>query len=214
MAGQAPGLLGGLLGVAGGALGGTVDDLFRDTLTTVHEVTGTGDVGVADPLLPIEDVVGPVFTGGSASGGVTVTAPLPVPQAAPARTPAPAPVKTPADPAVTPDAGSPVKVLLQVRPRGDAGHGGTAGHGSENESTRVAGGGSGGGGGLPAAPSAPSAPVSFAGPGHDGPGGVRLPFAIATDGDTVTQLKLIGVSRDHEVDGAGRDAALPTTSPD
>ena len=68
--------------------------------------------------------------------------------------------------------------------------------------------------GLPGGTTAPSAPAPTAAPGHDGPGGVRHPFAVHTDEATTTQLKLIGASRDHDVDGAGREAALPTTSPD
>jgi hypothetical protein len=58
------------------------------------------------------------------------------------------------------------------------------------------------------------APTTTATPGHDGSGGARQAFAVSGDCATTTQLKLIGVSRDHEVDGAGREAALPTTSPD
>jgi len=75
----------------------------------------------------------------------------------------------------------------------------------------------GGGGdapGLPSGSGAPSAPATSASTGHDGPGGARHPFAVHTDDVTTTQLKLIGTSRDHDVDGAGREAALPTTSPD
>jgi hypothetical protein len=85
--------------------------------------------------------------------------------------------------------------------------------GSSGKYAGSGGGGSGGGGGLPAAPSAPAAPAS-ASAGHDGNGGARHPLAVFTSSSTTTQLKLIGTSRDHTADGAGREAALPTTSPD
>lgn len=77
-----------------------------------------------------------------------------------------------------------------------------------------AGGGSGGGrGDLPPAPSAPAAPTTVSA-GHDNSGGARQQNAIMASSANTTQLRLIGTSLDHEVDGAGRDAALPTTSPD
>lgn len=75
-------------------------------------------------------------------------------------------------------------------------------------------GGGSGGGQAPFAPTAPSAPTCAAGTGHDNGGGHRHPFAIAGSAANHTQLELIGTSRDHSADGAGRDAALPTTSPD
>jgi hypothetical protein len=85
--------------------------------------------------------------------------------------------------------------------------------GSSGKFAGSGGGSSGGGGGLPAAPSAPVAPTS-ASAGHDGNGGTRHPLAVVGSSTTTTQLKLIGTSRDHTADGAGREAALPTTSPD
>ncbi|MCG3749058.1 hypothetical protein [Amycolatopsis sp. Poz14] len=205
-----PGLLGGLLGgtetghpgLLDGILGtvnDTVDTTLHTTVTSVDTVIDTAPVRVVEPP------VAPVEPAPSASGAVSVSVPAgklakepeapvvvqvskqaPVVQAAPARVLAAQPAaKQETQPA------PPVK-----------------------ERSQAGGGSSGGGEGLPSAPAAPAAPASTVSPGHDGHGGLRQLFALAGDGDTVTQLKLIGVSRDHEVDGAGRDAALPTTSPD
>ncbi|MEV6896926.1 hypothetical protein [Amycolatopsis sp. NPDC051372] len=217
------GLLGGLLG---GALGlvdntvhsitgvvGTVDDVGETVLPPVTTVPGGDD---APPLIPIGDVLGPVFSGGTVSGGVTATVPELTVQpgevvsaAVPAVVPQPAPVTVPKTAALVHYPSVVHLIPAQQRSTG-------AQH-ANNENSHVGvtgGGGSGGGGGLPAAPSAPVAPTTTANPGHDGSGGARQPFAVVGDSVTTTQLKLIGVSRDHEVDGAGRDAALPTTSPD
>ncbi|EID54039.1 hypothetical protein SacxiDRAFT_1797 [Saccharomonospora xinjiangensis XJ-54] len=72
----------------------------------------------------------------------------------------------------------------------------------------------------PVAPS-PSAPASFATPSSAGASSQdnshhphRGEHGILSDVPTVTQLRLLGNSRDHDVVGAGRAAALPTTSPD
>ncbi|MEW2500466.1 hypothetical protein AB0878_08300 [Amycolatopsis sp. NPDC047767] len=217
------GLLGGLLG---GVLGlvdttvhsitgvvGTVDDVGGTVLPPVTTVPGGDD---APPLIAIGDVLGPVFSGGTVSGGVTATVPELTAQPAevvtavvPVIVPQPAPVTVPKAAGLVHYPS--VVHLIPVQQRS------TGAQPAHNENSRVGvtgGGGSGGGGGLPAAPSAPVAPTTTANPGHDGPGGARQPFAVVGDSVTTTQLKLIGVSRDHEVAGAGRDAALPTTSPD
>ncbi|MFI6024006.1 hypothetical protein [Amycolatopsis magusensis] len=80
--------------------------------------------------------------------------------------------------------------------------------------------GSGGGGGAPGGgtpPSTPCAPPAghsaSAHPGQDNNGG-RNHLGVLPSSDSTTQLRLIGTSRDHAADGAGREAALPTTSPD
>ncbi|AXB46604.1 hypothetical protein A4R43_32620 [Amycolatopsis albispora] len=87
----------------------------------------------------------------------------------------------------------------------------------ENTTKVRAGGGGGGGapgGGAPAAPPcAPAGHSASAHPGQDNNGG-RGHFGVLPSADSTTQLRLIGTSRDHAADGAGRDAALPTTSPD
>ncbi len=72
----------------------------------------------------------------------------------------------------------------------------------------------------PAAPS-PAAPASVAAPSHptasphdNNPHAHRGEHGVLGDVPTVTQLRLLGVSRDHDIVGLGREAALPTTSPD
>ncbi|WP_155984774.1 hypothetical protein [Saccharomonospora piscinae] len=66
----------------------------------------------------------------------------------------------------------------------------------------------------------PPAPASVAGPSttvahhQDGTHAARGEVGVLGDLPTVTQLRLLGVSRDQDVVGAGRAAALPTTSPD
>ncbi|MEU4674383.1 hypothetical protein AB0F91_42085 [Amycolatopsis sp. NPDC023774] len=212
-------LLGGLLGMVDATLhsitevAGTVGGVGETVLPPVTTVPGEDD---APSLIPIGDVLGPVFSGGTVSGGVTVTVPELTAQPAevvstvvPVVVPQPAPVTVPKAAALVHYPSGVHLIPVQQRSTG-------ARH-ANNENSHVGatgGGGSGGGGGLPAAPSAPVAPTTTANPSHDGSGGARQPFAVVGDSVTTTQLKLIGVSRDHEVDGAGRDAALPTTSPD
>lgn len=72
----------------------------------------------------------------------------------------------------------------------------------------------------PVAPS-PAAPTSAAAPSHSTASpqdhnhhSYRGDHAVLDDVPTVTQLRLLGASRDHDVVGVGREAALPTTSPD
>jgi len=215
------GLLGGLLGgghsgpagLVGGLLGlvdGTVDTTVHTTLTSVDTVIETAPARVIVP--PVEDVLDPIGTGSesdSACGAVTATTaakpatPIQADEPVIARVVSggTAPVSHTAVPHVVAVPPAPVKTKQDPgRPA------------PVDERTQAGGGSS--GGGLPDAPSAPAAPASAASAGHDGSGGLRQPFAVASDENTVTQLKLIGVSRDHEVDGAGRDAALPSTSPD
>ncbi|MFD2467052.1 hypothetical protein [Amycolatopsis silviterrae] len=189
-----PGLLDGILGT----VDDTVDTTLHTTVTSVDTVIDTAPVRV---VVPPSAEVEPAP---AASGPVSVAAPS-------AKL-----VKEPAAPVV-------VKVSKQapvVHPVSERVLTGQPAHETQpappvKQRSQAGGGGSGGGGeGLPSAPAAPAAPASTVSPGHDGSGGLRQLFALAGDGVTATQLKLIGVSRDHEVDGAGRDAALPTTSPD
>ncbi|SEP41014.1 hypothetical protein [Amycolatopsis saalfeldensis] len=217
----------------GGLVGGLVDVVGTTLNTALHTVGGVigtvGSVGQtvlppsvpggsADqpPLLPIDGVLGPVFSGGAVSGGVTATVPTLV-----GATVAPAGVTVPA--ATAPPAGAPTTTTVASRgglTETAIGHADSARaqrqqqRESDTHAINGGGGSGGGGGGLPAAPSAPMAPTTTATPGHDNSGGARQAFAVSGDSATTTQLKLIGVSRDHEVDGAGREAALPTTSPD
>ncbi|MEU5257434.1 hypothetical protein [Amycolatopsis sp. NPDC021455] len=213
------GLVGGVLNVVGGTLTtvtstvGTVTDTLSHTVLAplTQPIGGNPDAPV---LLPLDDVLAPVFGGSSNSGGVTAIVPGLVTgtatQAAGAVLTEAPPVAAPVTAAVPQQSPSRVAVahvivrhqelpVVQDRPRDSGVHA------------------SGGGGdstpGLPGGTTAPSAPAPTAAPGHDGPGGARHAFAVHTD-VTTTQLKLIGASRDHDVDGAGREAALPTTSPD
>jgi hypothetical protein len=84
---------------------------------------------------------------------------------------------------------------------------------SDKHLASLAGGSSGGGRNLPVTPSSPIAPTNVTA-GHDGSGGARQQNAVLGSSANTTQLRLIGTSLDREVDGAGRDEALPTTSPD
>ncbi|MEQ0563269.1 hypothetical protein ABJI51_29685 [Amycolatopsis sp. NEAU-NG30] len=216
------GLLGGVLDVVGGTLHTVTSTVGVVTDTLSHTVlapltqppAGQPDAPV---LLPLDDVLGPVFGGSSNSGGVVVTVPglvngtvsgvVPA-----AETAAAAPVETvvvTAAPQATTGRAVVVRPVVRHRaslpvvpdqPRDSGVHARDGG----GDSTP----------GLPGGSTAPSAPAPTASAGHDGPGGARHPFAVHTDDVTTTQLKLMGTSRDHDVDGAGREAALPTTSPD
>jgi hypothetical protein len=218
------GLLGGLVGSVLKVVGGTLTTVTSTVGVVTHTVgalTDTlshtvlapltqppADKPDAPVLLPLDDVLGPLLNGGSNAGGVTATVPGAVTGVVTQVT-ATAPVTTPAT-AETQTGGRIVGVHLvevqntlpavQEQPRDSGVHA------------------TGGGGSTPGLPgggtTAPSAPAPTAAPGHDGPGGARQQFAVHTDNVTTTQLKLIGASRDHDVDGAGREAALPTTSPD
>jgi hypothetical protein len=226
------GLVGSVLNVVGGTLNtvtSTVGGTLNAVTSTVGTVTDTLSHTVLAPitqppanqpgapaLLPLDDVLDSVLSGGSNSGGVTATVPglsAVVTQVVPV-TETVAPVAAPAAAAPQQQGPRVTAAHLTVRqqqslpaveeqPRDSGVH------------ARNGGGGSGPGlPGLPGGTSAPSAPATSAAPGHDGSGGARQQFAVHTDDVTTTQLKLIGASRDHEVDGAGREAALPTTSPD
>ncbi|WP_409183659.1 hypothetical protein F9C11_04555 [Amycolatopsis sp. VS8301801F10] len=206
LGGSGPGLLNGLLGspepVQPGLLDGilgTVDTTLHTTATSVDTVLDTAPVRVVEPP------VAPVAPAPPASGSVIAS----VPAAKLAKEPeAPVAVKV-SKPAPVAHAVA-TRVLFAQEPAAKQ----ETQPAAPVKQRSQAGGGSSGGEGLPAAPAAPAAPASTVSPGHDGHGGLRQLSALSGDGDTVTQLKLIGVSRDHEVDGAGREAALPTTSPD
>ncbi|MEV4051559.1 hypothetical protein AB0J55_10270 [Amycolatopsis sp. NPDC049688] len=216
------GLVGGVLDVVGGTvstvtgtLGAVTDTVGTLTDTLSHTVLApltqpSPNYPGAPVLLPLDDVLGPVL-GSSNPGGVTTTVPVVtitgVTQATAVEPVQAAVATTAADQQATRFAGTHLVVrhaeslpAVQDQPRDSGTHATTGG----GDSTP----------GLPGGTTAPSAPAPTVTPGHDGPGGVRHAFAVHTDDVTTTQLKLIGTSRDHEVDGAGREAALPTTSPD
>ncbi|MET8846689.1 hypothetical protein [Amycolatopsis sp. NPDC004625] len=210
------GLVGGVLDVVGGTVStvtgilGTVTDTLSHTVLAPLTQPSPGNPN-APVLLPLDDVLGPVL-GSSNSGGATATAPVvtTVVTQTPAAVVETAPATdttTAADQQTTRFAGAHPVVrhaqslpAVQDQPRDSGTHATSGGGGSTP--------------GLPGGTTYPSAPALTATPGHDGSGGARHAFAVHTDDVTTTQLKLIGTSRDHEVDGAGRDAALPTTSPD
>ncbi|MFB9687195.1 hypothetical protein [Amycolatopsis plumensis] len=215
------GLVGGLLDVVGGTLSTVTDTVGAVTGTLTHTVLApltqppAGNPG-APVLLPLDDLLGPVFSGGFNSGGVVATVPGVTTAVV---TQAPATVAVETVPAAVPTTAAADEqqvtrvavVRLVVRHAEPL----PAVHEQPRDSgTRATGGGGDTTPGLPGGTTAPSAPAPTAAPGHDGPGGARHTFAVHTDDVTTTQLKLIGTSRDHEVDGAGREAALPTTSPD
>lgn len=216
------GLVGGVLNVVGGTLN-TVTTTVTGTLNTVGTLTDTLSHTVLAPLtqppadnpdapvlLPLDDILDPILGSGSNSGGVTVTVTGVVGDTLTPVTTTPATATAATEAATTPQTSRAAVVHLievqntrpaqQEQPRDSGVHARNGG----GDSTP----------GLPGGTSAPSAPAPSAAAGHDGPGGARHPFAVHSDHVTTTQLKLIGTSLDHDVDGAGREAALPTTSPD
>ncbi|MEU4245974.1 hypothetical protein AB0F15_01040 [Amycolatopsis sp. NPDC026612] len=220
------GLVGGVLDVVGGTLSTVTGTVGAVTNTLSHTVLAPltqppADNPGAPALLPLDDLLGPVLGGGSNSGGVTAIVPTvtivvtqgqavvteTVPATVSEAVAVPETVASPQQQTTRVGLGhlvvrqtQPLPVV-EDQPRDSGTH-------LRN------GGGSDPAPGLPGGTTAPSAPAPTAAPGHDGPGGARHAFAVHTDDVTTTQLKLIGTSRDHEVDGAGREAALPTTSPD
>ncbi|MFF1607273.1 hypothetical protein ACFVYA_05780 [Amycolatopsis sp. NPDC058278] len=217
------GLLGGVLDVVGGTLStvtgtvGAVTDTLSHTVLAPLTQPLAGHPG-APVLLPLDDLLGPVFSGGSNSGGViavvpgvTATVVTQTQTQAPATVleTVPAAVPTTADPQQQTTRVAVARLVVRHAESLPAAH-----EQPRDSGTHATGGGGDSTPGLPGGTTAPSAPAPTAAPGHDGPGGARHAFAVHTDDVTTTQLKLMGTSRDHEVDGAGREAALPTTSPD
>ncbi|WP_233223965.1 hypothetical protein [Amycolatopsis sp. CA-128772] len=209
------GLVGGVLDVVGSTLSTVTDTLGTVTDTLSHTVLApltqppAGNPN-APVLLPLDDVLGPVLGGNSNAGGVTTT----VPVATAVVAPAPVTTTETAATATTADQPQVTRVALAHPAVRHAGSLPAVQEQPRDSGTHATGGGGDSTPGLPGGTTAPSAPAPTATSGHDGPGGARHAFAVRTDDVTTTQLKLIGTSRDHEVDGAGREAALPTTSPD
>ncbi|MEV6872627.1 hypothetical protein [Amycolatopsis sp. NPDC051128] len=209
------GLVGGVLDVVGGTLntvtstvGVVTDTLSHTVLAPVTQPPANNPDAPA--LLPLDDMLGPVLGDGSNSDDVTAAMP-----GVPAVVTQVAPVaETVASVAAAPQQAPRVAVAhLVVRQQQPQQLQATQEQ-PRDSGVRARDGGGDSTPGLPGGTSAPSAPATTATPGHDGSGGARHQFAVHTDDVTTTQLKLIGASRDHEVDGAGREAALPTTSPD
>ncbi|WP_086853202.1 hypothetical protein, partial [Amycolatopsis kentuckyensis] len=205
------GLVGGVLDVVGGTLT-TVTDTLTHTVLAPLTQPPAGHPN-APVLLPLDDILSPVFGGSSNSGGGTAVVPgvtavvTQAPAAVLETVPAAAPATATASQQQTSRVALAHLVVRQAQPLP------AVQDQPRDSGTRFTGGGD-STPGLPGGTTAPSAPAPTAAPGHDGSGGARHAFAVHTDDVTTTQLKLIGTSRDHEVDGAGREAALPTTSPD
>jgi hypothetical protein len=218
-AGLLGGLVGGVLEVVGGTLNTVTSTVNALAATLTHTIlaplTQPSTSHPTTPvLLPLDDILSPVLDGGAGPADVTATVPgvvtaVAAPVTGDAGTEAAA---VPATATTTTTQTTRFAVVRLVerqhslpaapeQPRDSGVHARDGGGGRSNP-------------GLPGGTTAPSAPATSAVPGHDGPGGARQQFAVHTDDVTTTQLKLIGTSLDHEVDGAGREAALPTTSPD
>lgn len=67
---------------------------------------------------------------------------------------------------------------------------------------------------LPAAPTGTGVTAQVVASAHHDHAGGRAVHGILSWEPTQAQLRLAGTSREHDVDGAGRQAALPTTTPD
>jgi hypothetical protein len=223
------GLLGGLLGSLVNTVGSTLNTTVSTVAETVGGLVGTVDQTVITPVtgggrlsqpstLPL---VGDLVSGGGgwASGGTVTNAvaisTVPTAQAA---TPASASSRPGTPQPAAPAAAS---HLSSTMPTHVGPHVAAKPVATDQPPTQsgkrigapAGGGGSGGGRDLPPAPGSPAAPTTVTA-GHDGSGGARQQNAILGSSATTTQLRLMGTSLDHEADGAGRDAALPTTSPD
>jgi hypothetical protein len=199
------------VGVVLGSVGGVVGSVGHILLAPVG--VGGGTTAPARPLLGLNDLL-PVF-GSPSTGGGTVTVLVPVRQ--PAGIPfavQPQGPQQPAAPAIVRaqgvrnavDLGDAVSPAIHQQPAENPGR-------SDEQAGAPASGGS-GERRPPSAPSAPVAPASSITAAHDYSGSSRQHLAILGSSANTTQLRLIGTSLDPEVDGAGRDAALPTTSPD
>jgi len=225
------GLLGGLLGAVVNTLTSTVNAVTGTVTGLVSAVNenvlapitggGSGNDGKPPAKLPIIGDLLPSpddwSQGGQWESGGSVTIAVPAKQQAEAAPAAPQPeAPQPAapvtdTPAVVSHPAPSTHVSLHVVQQQKAVDEPTK---SDKRFSAPSGGGSGGGhGDLPPAPSAPAAPTTVSA-GHDNSGGARQQNAIMASSANTTQLRLIGTSLDHEVDGAGREAALPTTSPD
>jgi hypothetical protein len=226
-----PGFIGGSLHGLMDSVHGVVGDLESDVLPITRQMPewlGVPDFESRAPALPEMPQL-PEFGGlpevmppGGGNGSSIQIAPVDADAVAPPPRPATPLVgsSTAAEPApaesggITDAARYTVASALRGAERSvPAGFAHTA---ADDDDTRAAGGGGGGstGGQPPTPPSAPGAPASSVQHAQDQSGANRQPLAALATEHTTTQLRLIGTSRDHAVAGAGRQAALPTTSPD
>ncbi|PXY35059.1 hypothetical protein BAY59_06210 [Prauserella coralliicola] len=217
-----------LVGTVTTTVHNTVGTVPQTVQTTVNGVTGALN-GTIEGIAPIVDVPGTLPELGITLPEVDLTLPS-VPEAGSGDG---AVIAVPADPvpATVPDRPTAVRAPAQDRPataapqataQSDATLLATTPVPSSAESNATdapeAGGGGAPGGGGPLNP-LPAGPVSFAtgscsiaAPQDNAAG--RSVHGILSWAPTLTQLRLIGASRDHDADGAGREAALPTTTPD
>ncbi|WP_157357352.1 hypothetical protein [Amycolatopsis nigrescens] len=213
----------GVLGVVGNTVGGVLNTVGAVSDAVLSPITRDCPPAELPDLLPQPGPVGDAPTPGHSGGGVTIA--VPADQRAELGAHAgtqpgdqPQPV-IPGGDADRPEAPAPVQTQRSSSPaqnhQARSWHAPAAEHqqaGGDVEAN--AGGGSSGGGQLPSAPSALMVAPCAASPGHDNSGGGRQQLGVTTSTADTTQLQLIGTSRQHSADGAGRDAALPTASPD
>jgi hypothetical protein len=220
------GLLGGLLSSLAGTVGSTLNTTVTTLTSTVSTVIGTMGGTVDTVIAPITGggtisvpstlpLVGDLLPNGDSGGTVTntVSANESTAGATTSQPKAPQPTAPAND---TPVVVNHVKtaVAARVGPHVAAKQVAVDQPPAQSDKRFSAPtGGTGGGGDVPAAPSSPAAPTTITA-SHDSSGGARQLNAVLGSSANTTQLRLFGTSLDHEVDGAGRDAALPTTSPD
>jgi hypothetical protein len=197
------GLLGGTVNGLLGTVGGTVEGAVG---AVAHPVLGSVGLGENERTGRLPDL------GGLLPGVITQPqppGPVPAPVARPPAhhpAPAPRPARTPRHEVPVTETGSTAHRSLAPATGGPS-RDSAAGMSSPSGK---------GAGGAPApyAPSAPACPGSGATTGHDSGGGMRQLLAVAAPVVTPAQLRLLGIGRGHRADGTGRNAALPTTSPD
>jgi outer membrane biosynthesis protein TonB len=227
----------GLLGLVNGTVNGladtirgTVDSMLHSAESTLSPITGGCDYVV----LPLPDFHGLLPDLGDGrwpfpshpESGDDEAGSLPPPDepVEPAEPPRPATAPAPAPEQSARTASGPQDRQSTVQPQGQAvtvelqepiGTADTADTPGTADTSASNGSGSGSGSG-PLAP-APTGPVGSTGhvhAGSDNSAGGRQPLAVLGSAANTTQLRLMGTSRDPAAEGAGRDAALPTTSPD
>ncbi|RZQ64337.1 hypothetical protein [Amycolatopsis suaedae] len=215
---------GGLLGLVGNAVGGLLGGLV-DTVGGVLDPAPSGPAPDGPGLGDILPGVGspPAASKPDSSGGtVTIAVPELIPGSEAQRAAAAAAAAAAAEQAAAalPDVPA---AIAPAQPRATQSTAATwqrptpvPAQEADDPSTVRAGlpGGGGSGGGPRSVPlSGAVAPTCAASAGHD-PGGNRQLLAVLANEITVTQLRLIGTSRDHAAAGVGTDAALPSTFPD
>lgn len=219
------GLLGGLVNTVGGVLNavtstvGSVGDAVLKPIITpivkpIDHCPGGTDIVVTIPELDSGFDAWPAPATGDARGHSSTIAVVKPDHTADAVSTTEAPADEPEPARVTPTQLTTVSAPVKDKPA--PAPAAPAPKSDDDAKVRAGSGGGGGspGGGAPSAPPcAPAGHSASAHPGQDNNGN-RSQFGVLPSSASTTQLRLIGTSRDHAADGAGRDAALPTTSPD